>query len=94
MHKTKRPKQKISTIFKNNFIMLRAVARHTPDYFLLMIAEGIVWGCINSATAVFNYNLLNAVDAGTDFWYAAKIIAFMAAFYLGAYAFAQSRMAP
>lgn len=87
MHKTKRPKQKISTIFKNNFIMLRAVARHTPDYFLLMIAEGIVWGCINSATAVFNYNLLNAVDAGTDFWYAAKIIACMAAFYLGAYAF-------
>ena len=46
--------------------MLRSVARHTPDYFLLMIAEGIIWGCINSAASVFSYKLLNAVDDGTD----------------------------
>ena len=87
MSKTKRPKQKLSTIIKNNFVMLKAVARHTPDYFLLMIAEGIIWGGINSASAVFNYNLLNAVDEGTDFWYAVKIIAIMAIFYLLVYAF-------
>ena len=87
MDKSKRPKQKIRTIFKNNFVMLRAVARHTPDYFFLMIAEGVIWGCINAAVSVFNYNLLNAVDRGTDFGYAASIIGCMAVFYLLAYAF-------
>ena len=84
---SKTPKQSLRTIFKNNFIMLRAVVRHTPDYFLLMIAEGIIWGCLNSAVSVFQYNLLNAVDAGADFAYAARIILMMAAFYLLAYAF-------
>ena len=83
----KRPKQKITKIIKNNFIMLRAIAKHTPMYFVLMIAEGLIWGCINSASAVFNYNLLNAISTGADFLYAAKIIAVMAGFYLLAYAF-------
>ena len=87
MSKTKRPRQSIRTIFKNNFVMLRAVARHTPDYFLLMIAEGIIWGCINSAASVFSYKLLNAVDEGTNFAYAVSAIGCMAAFYLLAYAF-------
>ncbi|MBQ9121248.1 MAG: ABC transporter ATP-binding protein [Clostridia bacterium] len=87
MSKTKQPKQKLRTIFKNNAIMLGAVARHTPDYFFLMIAEGVIWGCINSAVTVFNYNLLNAVDAGTDFIYAVKVILLMAGFYLLAFAF-------
>lgn len=83
----KRPKQKIRRIIKNNAIMLGAIARHTPAYFFLMIAEGILWGGINSAAAVFNYNLLNAVDSGTDFMYAVKIIAIMALFYVLVYAF-------
>ena len=87
MSKSKRPRQSIRTIFKNNFVMLRSVARHTPDYFLLMIAEGIIWGCINSAASVFSYKLLNAVDDGTDFTYAASAIGCMAVFYLLAYAF-------
>ena len=42
--------------------MLGKIAKYTPDYFVLMIAEGIIWGCINSAAALFNYNLLNAVQ--------------------------------
>lgn len=67
--------------------MLKAVAKHTPDYFLLMIAEGLIWGCINSASAIFNYTLLNAVDRESEFVYAAGIIAAMAGFYLLAYAF-------
>ena len=72
---SKRPKQKLSSIVRNNLIMLGKIAKHTPDYFLLMIVEGVIWGAINSAAALFNYNLLNAVDAGTDFWYAVRIIA-------------------
>ncbi len=67
--------------------MLGKIAKYTPDYFFLMIVEGIVWGFINSAVAVFNYNLLNAVDEGSDFAYAVRIIVLMAVFYLLAYAF-------
>ena len=84
---SKRPKQKFSSIIKNNAVMLGKIAKYTPDYFVLMIVEGIIWGAINSAAAVFNYNLLNTVDTGEDFLYAAKIIALMAIFYLFAYAF-------
>ena len=85
--KNKRPKQKIFDIFKNNFIMLGKVAKHTPEYIFLMIAEGVVWGFLNSAVAVFNYTLLNAIDEKGDFEYAVKIILFMAAFDILAYAF-------
>ena len=83
----KRPKQKFSSILKNNAVMLGKIAKYTPDYFVLMIIEGIVWGAINSAVAIFNYELLNAVDEGGDFVYALTVIAVMAAFYLLAYAF-------
>ena len=84
---SKRPKQRLSSILKNNLLMIGKIAKDTPDYFVLMIAEGVIWGAINSAATVFNYTLLNAVDTGTDFLYAVKIIAVMACFYLLAYAF-------
>ena len=83
----KRPKQKFSSILKNNALMLGKIAKYTPDYFILMIIEGIVWGAINSAVAIFNYELLNTVDEGGDFLYAVTVIAVMAGFYLLAYAF-------
>lgn len=84
---SKKTKQKFTSIFKNNLIMLGKIAKYTPAYFFLMIAEGVIWGFIHSAASVFNYNLLNAVDRGSDFAYAAKIIAIMASFYLLAYIF-------
>lgn len=84
---SKRQRQKFTSIIRNNAIMLGKIAKHTPDYFVLMIVEGIIWGFINSAVTVFNYNLLNAVDAGGDFAYAASIIGAMALFYVLAYAF-------
>ena len=83
----KKQRQKFSSIIRNNAIMLGKIAKFTPDYFVLMIVEGIIWGFINSAAAIFNYNLLNAVDAGNDFKYAATIIGEMALFYAFAYAF-------
>ena len=60
--------------------MLKKVAKYTPDYFSLMIVEGLVWGAINSATALFSFHLLNAVGTGTDFWRAVRVIAYMALF--------------
>ena len=84
---SKKPKQKISSIIKNNFIMLKKVAVFTPDYFFWMIIEGLVSGAINTATAVFSFNLLNAVGSGADFLYAARIIGFMALFHIMAYGF-------
>lgn len=83
----KKPKQKLSSIIRNNAIMLGKIAKYTPEHFILMLASGIIGGAISSAAAVFNYNLLNAVDEGSDFLYAAKIIGAMAAFYLLAYIF-------
>ncbi|MBE6601497.1 MAG: ABC transporter ATP-binding protein [Ruminococcaceae bacterium] len=79
---SKRPRQRVSSILRNNLIMLGKIAKYTPDYFFLMIVEGVIWGLINSANAWFTYHLLNTVEAGTDFGYAVRIIAIMASFYL------------
>lgn len=88
MHdKTQRKKQKISSIFKNNLFMIKKIAKYTPDYFIFMIIEGVIWGFINSASAYYTFNLLNTVSQGTDFAHALKIIAFMALFYILAYLF-------
>ncbi len=84
---SKKPKQKLSSILGNNIYMLGKIAKFIPEYFFLMIAEGVIWGAINSAAALFNYNLLNAVDDGSSFMYAAKIIGVMALFYILAYLF-------
>ena len=80
--KTKRKKQKFSSVLKNNLYMIGKVARYTPDYFILMIAEGVIWGLINSAASIFSFRLLNAIDGGTEFAYAASLIGMMALFYI------------
>ncbi len=67
--------------------MIGKVAKYTPAYFIWMIVEGVIWGCINSAQAYYSYNLLNAIGESKDFRYAVKIIALMALFYLLAYLF-------
>ena len=83
----KKPKQKLTSVVKNNLLMLGKIAKHTPSYFALMIIEGVIWGFIHSVMALFNFRLLNAVDSTADFLYAVKIIAVMAGFYILAYAF-------
>lgn len=83
----KKNRQKISSILKNNLFILGKVAKFTPDYFIWMVVEGLVWGMINSASAVFSFNLLNAVSDGSDFAYVLKIIAVMAVFHLLSFAF-------
>ena len=83
----KRPKQRLSSIIKNNIIMLRKIAAFAPDYFFWMIVEGIISGAINVSKALFSFYLLNAVGESGDFMYAVRVIAFMALFHVVAYAF-------
>lgn len=85
MHKT-RQRQKLSSILKNNLTVLSKVAKYTPDYFVLMFIEGIVWGMLNASFSLFNYHLLNTVDGGS-FHRALMWIGLMALFYLLVYAF-------
>ncbi len=84
---SKKNRQRFSSIVTNNLFVLGRVAKFTPDYFVWMVVEGLVWGMINSASAIFSFNLLNAVSDSSDFAYAVKIIVIMAVFYLLAYAF-------
>ena len=83
----KRQRQKFSRIIHNNALMIGKIARYTPLYFVFMLLEGLIQGAINSAAALFNYELLNAVDEGLDFARAAGIIGAMALFYTLAFAF-------
>lgn len=85
--KVKQPKQHIGRIIANNARIVGKAAKMTPDYFISVIIEGIVWGLINSAEAVFTVRLFNALDEGSSFREIAVIIAVMAGFYLFAYAF-------
>ncbi len=82
-----KPKQKLSSILGNNLFMMRCVARFTPEYFFLMIADGVIFGILHSATSIYNYLLLNAVEDGSDFAYAISIIAVMAVINLLAFVF-------
>ena len=84
---SKRPKQNLLSIVKNNFIMLKKVAIYTPSYFVWMIIEGIISGAINISSTVFSFYLLNAVGDGKDFLNAVGIIGIMALFHLIAYGF-------
>ncbi len=82
-----RKKQRISNVIKNNIFMLRAVAKHTPDFFWWMIIHELSWSVMASVTALFSFNLLNTVSDGTDFLYAATLIGLQALFYLLVYAY-------
>lgn len=69
---TKKPRQKLSAIVKNNAVMIGKIARYTPEFFLFMILDGILTGSIQSAYAIFNYKLLNTVENGSGFFLCGK----------------------
>lgn len=83
----KAPKQKLSKIAKNNLRMLAKIVRLAPVYCIGTVLEGIIWGLMNSAMAVMSLRLFNALDLGTPFPDIAKMILYMAGFYVLAYAF-------
>ncbi len=80
-------KQKFTSVIGNNIAMLKRIAKYTPEYFALMIFDGVLWGFINASMAIYNYKLLNAVESSGDFRYALLIIGVMAVFNLFAFAF-------
>ena len=86
-NKNGKKRQNLSSILANNLFMIKKIAKYTPSYFFWIVVEGVIWGLINSVSAYYTFNLLNAVSDGSDFLYALKIIAIMALFYLLAYLF-------
>lgn len=85
-NKSKAPRQHLGKVFKNNLRILAKVAKTTPDYFIASILEGVVWGFLNSASAVFTMTLFDSLDKGEPFSRLATIIGVMAAFYVVMYA--------
>ena len=86
-NKNKKPKQSIKKIILNNLKMYAKVARVTPDFFIITVLKGIIYGANASAEAIFTVNLFDAIDGGADFPQVAAIIGYMALFYLGFYIF-------
>ncbi len=84
---SKRPKQKLRSILKNNILMFFKIVKYTPEYGVLIVIEGLLWGAILSSSAIFNYNLLNTVEEGRDFWRALTIIGLMAVFHIVVHTF-------
>jgi len=82
----KTPRQSIKKILSNNIRILVKVAKTTPDYFIASIMEGVLWGLLNSANAVFTVALFDSLDKGESFSKIAAIIGTMAGFYVIAYA--------
>ena len=84
---SKKPKQKFSSILKNNFYMLKIVAKYIPAYFVLRIVHGAVYGVWDFSATLFNYHLLRQVSDIGDFGNAVLVIALMAGFKLVFYLF-------
>jgi ATP-binding cassette subfamily B protein len=84
---SKKPKQKLSSVFKNNLYMLGIIARYIPSYFILRMIHGVCYGVMDFAATLFSYHLLNQVSDGGSFAKAAIIIGIMALFKLGFYLF-------
>lgn len=81
-NKRKKPKQRIGRVFLNNFRIIFKVARMAPDFFVMMIIDGIISGLLNSAEAVFTVHLFDALDRGEPFEHVAMIIGIMAGFFI------------
>ncbi len=84
---SKKPKQKFSSIVKNNLYMLGIIARYIPAYFVLRMLHGVFYGLMDFASTYFSYRLLNEVSDGGSFVSAALIIGAMALFKLVFYLF-------
>lgn len=84
-NRQKKPRQPLGRIVRNCFRMMVKIARIAPVYFVGVLLEGLLWGVMNSVSAVFTLRLFNALDAGSAFSELAAIIGIMAAFYTVAY---------
>lgn len=82
-----RPHHSLWRILRNNGIMLGKIWKFTPEYMIGTVIEGVIWGFLNSAEVLFINRLFNAMDDGSGFWFAAKIIGILLVFYFGGYIF-------
>lgn len=84
---SRRPKQKITSIFKNNIFMIGKVIRYIPVYVVLRIFHGVMYGILDFSATLFSYHLLRQVSDIGDFGNAVLVIALMAGFKLAFYLF-------
>ncbi len=84
---SKKPKQKITSIFKNNIFMISKVIRYIPVYVVLRFLHGVMYGVLDFSATLFSYHLLRQVSDIGDFGNAVLVIALMAGFKLAFYFF-------
>ena len=84
---SKKPKQKITSIFKNNIFMIGKVIRYIPVYVVLRFFHGVMYGVLDFSATLFSYHLLRQVSDIGDFGNAVLVIALMAGFKLVFYLF-------
>lgn len=83
----KKPKQKFSSIVKNNFYMFKILVKHIPLYIVLRMLHGALYGVWDFSATWFSYHLLRQVSDIGDFGNAVFVIALMAGFKLIFYLF-------
>lgn len=81
-------KQSPAKVFSNGWKMFRLVAKYLPSYPFFMVLEGVLWGLLNAAVAIFTIRLFNELDkSNVSFANLALVIGIMAVFYVIAYFF-------
>lgn len=80
--KKKKESQELTHVIKNNFIMLKKIAKLTPGYFIFTFVNEILWGVESAAYYYFTYNLLNSLDENASFEEMLGIIIIMGIIYL------------
>lgn len=76
--KEKRKRQKLSSIFSNNFYMLKKIYRMVPEYFFWTVINIFWWAFAHSTNGIYTYYILNSVGNGSPFIRTAKIIGILA----------------
>ncbi len=81
-------KQSPAKVFSNGWKMFRLVAKYLPSYPFFMVLDGVLWGLLNAAVAIFTIRLFNELDkSDVSFASLALVIGIMAVFYVIAYFF-------
>ena len=60
--KEKKKREKLSVVLKNNWLMLKKIAKITPEYIFFTLLMSVIWGLGNAASGYFTYAVLNEFD--------------------------------
>ncbi len=61
--KPKKEREKLGVVLRNNWLMLKKIAKMTPEYLLFTALMSIVWGLGNAGYTYFSYLVFNEFDA-------------------------------